>query len=134
MVSKRPERLSEHEHQKAQARPISGAETRLGVALLGPPVSWAIHLALNYGLVYPAQRWQTKGPLHVVTALATLPAVFAIIVGLRNLRRPRPAGASEQVERVRFMAACACIAGVFFLLAVLAQSVPLFMLDLERRQ
>jgi hypothetical protein len=133
MVSERPERLSEPEHEQARARPISRQETLLGFALLGPPISWAIQLALSYGLVYRAQRWQSKAPLYLVAVLAALPAIFAIVVGLRCLLRRAPSTGSEPVERQRFMAACACLAGAFFFLAVLAQGVPVLMLGLEDR-
>jgi hypothetical protein len=135
VTEKRPRELSEPELREAAPRRISGEEKLLALALLGPPMSWAAHLTLSYGFVYPAERWQSKTPLYLLSAFAAVPAVLAVVVGLRGLRRARAAPALDEAqrERVRFMSACACLAGAFFLVAVLAQTVPVLILALGSR-
>ena len=134
-MKQRPEGLSETEHRLAQPQAISGDEVRLSFAVLGPPLSWALHLALSYGLVYPALRWQTKLPLYVVSVICALPALLAGLTGLWALRRSGvpPELDEGQRQRTRFLAICACVAAAFFLLAMLAHDVPVFVLSLEAR-
>lgn len=135
MVNRRPSRLDEGELQKAAPPSVSAEEVWLTVGLLAAPLAWALHLALSYGLVYPAQRWASKAPLYVTSFLAALPAALSIIAGIRGLRHsPGGTGTGDAArERARFLSACACALGVFFLLAILAQSVPVLMLSLGAR-
>ena len=135
VTEERPVELSERELHEAAPRRISGQEMLLALALLSPPISWAAHLLLSYGFVYPAERWQSKTPLYLISVFAAVPAVLAVFVGLRGLRRARaaPAQNGAQRERVRFMSACACLAGAFFLVAILAQTVPVLILALGSR-
>jgi hypothetical protein len=135
VTEKRPRELSERELREAAPRRVSGEELLLALALLSPPLSWAAHLVLSYAFVYPAERWQSKTPLYLISALAAVPAVLAVLMGLRGLRRARAAPAEDrtQRERVRFMSVCACLAGAFFLLAILAQTAPVLILALRSR-
>lgn len=107
----------------------------LGAGVLAAPLGWALQLTLNYGLTYPAYDWQSKLPLHLVSLAAALSAVFSFGVGWHGLWRSRLGAAVDAAERerVRFMSVMACGAGAFFLLAVLAQSVPAVMLALGVR-
>jgi hypothetical protein len=132
MVKERPSRLDEGEHRQAAPAPLSLEEALLSAGLVAAPIAWALHLVVSYGLIYPAERWQSKTPLHLTSLLSLLPALFSILVGLWGLRRARRAaqGDPAQRERMRFMAICSCLGGGFFVLAIIAQSVPVFMLAL----
>lgn len=131
MVKHRPSHLDEQELRQAAPAPLSLEETLLSFGLLAAPVAWALHLAVSYGLVSPAERWQSKAPLHFVSLFAVVLASFSVVVGLWGLRRARSAAGDPALrDRTRFMATCACLAGGFFLLAIVAQSVPVFMLAL----
>lgn len=131
MVKERPSRLDEGEHQQVAPAPLSLEETLLSAGLIAAPIAWALHLVVSYGLIYPAERWQSKTPLHLTSLLSLLPALFSIAVGLWGLRRARRAdGDPAQRARARFMAICSCLGGGFFVLAIVAQSVPVFMLAL----
>jgi hypothetical protein len=126
--------LDEKELREAAPAPLSLDETLLGAGLVTAPIAWALHLTLSYGLVYPAEPWQTKAPFHLTSLLAVVLALFSVVVGAWGLRRARLAAASDPTlsERTRFLATCACLAGAFFLLAIAAQCLPVFMLPLER--
>jgi hypothetical protein len=135
MVSKKPKLLSEPELKEAAPQPIERAEVWLPLALLAPPIVWSLSFGLSYGLVYPAQRWQTKAGIHLVLLLTALLCLASIGLGWKLLRAPQLTASSdsEQRERTRFLAICACALGAFFLLATLAQTVPVLLLSLEAR-
>lgn len=125
----------EAELRQAAPRPFVRENLLLGLGLLLAPVAWAVHFALSYGLVYPAERWQSKAALHWVALLAALLCLSSVGLGWRGLRHSHLGGAmnAAERERSRFLSAGACVAGIFFLLAVAAQCVPAFMLELGRR-
>jgi len=125
----------ETELREAAPQPFAREDVRLCVGLLLAPIAWAVHFALSYGLVYPAERWQSKAALHAVALVAALLCLTSLALGLRGLRRSHLGAARNAAQRERslFLAVGACLAGVFFVLAVAAQSVPAFMLELGRR-
>jgi hypothetical protein len=105
----------------------------LGAGVLLAPIGWSVHFALSYGLVYPAFDWQSKASLHAVSVVAALLALGSFALGWRGLRRSSLGASvdSAQRDRVHFLASLACGAGLFFLLAVIAQSIPTLMLPLR---
>jgi hypothetical protein len=107
-------------------------EAVLAIGLVAAPLAWALHLTLSYGLIYPAERWQSKAALFLTSALAVVLALGSLAVGRWGLRRVAGGGFADpaQRDRTRFLATCACLGGAFFLLGIAAQSVPLFMLAL----
>jgi hypothetical protein len=133
MAKSRPSRLSEPELRQAASRPPALEDVLLSASVLLAPLGWALHFAVNYGLVYPAERWQSKAALHWVALAAALACLGSIALGWRGLRRSHlgPMLDNTQRERTRFLATCGCLAGCFFLLAVVAQSVPAVMLPLR---
>jgi hypothetical protein len=133
MVSERPARLSQPELQQAAPRAFNCRDRLLTAGLLAAPLGWSLHLALNYGLVYPAYDWQSKASIYLVSVAAAGMALFSIGVGWYGLRRSSQGAMVDtpQRERVRFLSLLACGFGVLFLLAVLAQSVPAVLLPLR---
>jgi len=134
MVEHRPSRLDQGELRRAAPAPLTLEETLLGAGLVSAPIAWALHLVLSYGFVYPAERWGSKAPFHLTSLLAILLASFSVVVGAWGLRRARSGASVDPAlsERTRFLARCACLAGGFFLLAIVAQSLPAFLLPLKR--
>jgi hypothetical protein len=135
MVSRRHPNLSDQELQQAAPHRIKTEDALLCSGLLLAPIAWAVHFALSYGLVYPAARWQSKASLHLVALAAGLFALASIALGWRGLRNSRRGSAVDEAQRdrTRFLASCACLAGAFFLIAILAQTVPVAMLSLGGR-
>lgn len=132
MVSNKPSKLDEAELRRAAPQPVLAEEVWLGASVLAAPMAWSLHLVLNYGLIYPAERWQSKAALYAVSLLGALAALLSVLLGRRSLLRARrgAGGQDAQHERSRFLAICACAVGVFFLLAIIAQTVPAVMLPL----
>jgi hypothetical protein len=131
-MKQRPSHLDEAELRKAAPAATSLEEALLGVGLVAAPLAWALHLTLSYGLIYPAERWQSKAALFLTSGLAVALALGSLAVGRWGLRRAAGGGIDHptQRDRTRFLATCACLSGGFFLLGIAAQSVPLFMLTL----
>jgi hypothetical protein len=132
MAKHRPSRLSEPELRQAAPQPLATEDVWLSAGVLLAPLGWALHFAVSYGLVYPAERWQSKAALHWLALAAALACLGSIALGWRGLRRSHLGAMLDnaQRERTRFLATCACLAGGFFLLAVAAQSVVAVMLPL----
>lgn len=132
MVSNKPSQLDESELRQAAPQPIAAEEVWLGASVLTAPMAWALHLVLNYGLTYPAEQWQSKAALHTVSLVGVLGALASLLLGLRSWRRAQHGGDGQDAkrERSRFLAVCACAVGVFFLLAIVAQTVPQVLLPL----
>jgi hypothetical protein len=131
-MNHRPSHLDEAELRKAAPAATSGEETLLGVGLLAAPIAWALHLTVSYGLIYPAERWHSKAALFLTSGLAVALALGSVAIGAWGLRRAAVAAFADPAERerTRFLAACACLSGGFFLLGIAAQSLPSFMLAL----
>jgi hypothetical protein len=132
MMRHRPSHLDEAELRKAAPPAISSEEAVLALGLLAAPLAWALHLTLSYGLIYPAERWQSKAVLFLTSGLAVVLALGSLAVGRWGLRRAASGRFADaaQGDRTRFLARCAYLAGGFFLLGIVAQSVPLCMLAL----
>jgi hypothetical protein len=133
VVKRSPERLDRDELQRAAPAPLNRQKLLLGAALLLPAMGWSLHLALAYGLVYPAQDWHSKTPLHLVSLGSALVCAGGALLGWRALRGARERSEAPDLERTRFMARSACAMGIFFFIATLAQSVPALMLGLWAR-
>jgi hypothetical protein len=132
MVSNKPSKLDERELREAAPHPVLAEELWLGASALTAPMAWALHLVLNYGMIYPAERWQSKAVLYGVSLVGVLAALVSLLLGRRRLHRAQRAHDGEETQRERslFLAICACAVGVFFLLAIIAQTVPAVMLPL----
>jgi hypothetical protein len=119
---------------QASSPKVSRLDAVLVAAFLTPPSAWAVNLSLAYGLVYPAARAESKGWLWAsaivcgaLTALAGIVA-YAVFRGTRSTPMPESAHI-----HTRALTAAACAASVFFLLAIVAQTIPLVGLGLHDR-
>jgi hypothetical protein len=116
--------------RKAISPPVSARERLVGFALLAPPGAWALHLGVSYGLVYPAVRHGSKDLLYTVTVLALSLAAAGGGVAAWHLRgaRPKRDSASDTASTFAFEGALALSS--FFALVILAQTVPVLLLNL----
>jgi hypothetical protein len=103
------------------------AELWLGVLL--PPLAVLSQLECNYALVLWACRTGREWPLHLVSLLALLVTLFALLLSHRNWRR---LGASWEVEgagaipRSRYMAVVGLLISLLMSLVIVAQWIPVF--------
>ncbi|MGH9279554.1 MAG: hypothetical protein ACRD12_15810 [Acidimicrobiales bacterium] len=128
------------------ARQIDKEESRGAAALwfgvLGSPLAWAGHLAVNYSLeewFACASSTSTRGKVLGLsvdtasiifnTAMAAV-ALASLMVALscrRKLRRVE--GDDERIDRARFMALAGVVEGALFLGIILLGYLPPFLLD-----
>jgi hypothetical protein len=132
MVSNHPSKLDVGELQQAAPRPVTAEERLLAAAVLTAPISWALHLVLSYGLSYPAVRWQSKAVLFAVSLVGAMASLVSVWLGRRCLSRATSVATTpgQARERSRFLGTAACLAGAFFLVVIVAQTVPTLLLPL----
>lgn len=119
----------------ARSPKVSRADAALVAVFLTPPSAWSLNLGLAYALIYPAARIESKEWLWVsaivcgaLTVLAALVASGILLHGMRGTPVPE----SARIH-TRALAAGTCASSVFFLLAIVAQSIPLVGLGLHDR-
>ncbi|HET6580196.1 MAG TPA: hypothetical protein VFG66_17900 [Gemmatimonadales bacterium] len=122
----------------------------LWFGLFGAPVVWSIQLMLNYGLVthscFPASEPRTTplfGGLRTTVLLAGAVALaIALAAGVtawrswRATRHEHPGGQESLLEvgegRTRFMALAGMLVSGLFVLGVIMNAIPLFIMPLCR--
>lgn len=100
------------------------------------PIAWALDLTLSYFLL-PRVHWSgARWPLHLVTVLSLAILAAGALAALRVLRTPGEAAAragdgpvAQVTERSRFLARGGLLLCGFFLLAILAESLPKLLLS-----
>lgn len=100
------------------------------LAFLAGPLAWALDLGVSYALEPRVHATGSKLWMHVTTLASIAVVVLGAWAALRVLRRPRDGAAApaRTAERTRFLALGGLAMNGFFLLAILAQSVPKLML------
>jgi hypothetical protein len=111
---------------------LAKRDRRLLTALSLPPLAWALHLGLAYGLVYPSLIWRTKAALAVLTAICQIVALLGAGLALRAGRLGRSAQSENAEQRARFLALAGASLGIFFAAVIVAQAVPIVILPLEQ--
>lgn len=103
----------------------------LWFGMLGAAGAWALHLVVNYALV-PAACTAGMGfmmylSIPVFTGIAVLAGVFAWRgwASVRGMDGENGNGQQLIVHRVRFMAVSGIVLSIFFLMVIIAQSVPI---------
>ncbi|HMQ31789.1 MAG TPA: hypothetical protein PKD53_13765 [Chloroflexaceae bacterium] len=112
------------EQRREQRREIS--ELSLWFGLFGASGAWLAHLAVSYPLVGPLCASGWGAILHAVALVTGLVALASLAVSWQAWQRLRAAGpdGSGQHDRRRFMALAGVIKGGIFLLAIVAQWLP----------
>ena len=104
----------------------------LWFGLLASPIAWALHLTLSYPLVpvVCAAGWELL--LHAITAATALVALAAGWVSWRSLQQIREDPEAVPVQarsRGRFMAVSGLLLSALFLLVILVEGLPVFLLS-----
>lgn len=101
------------------------------LAILG----WVLHLGLSYGLIeWYCQRSRDLAPhtlrtiLHGITLVAALMAITGLVLAWRNLRTVRRS--PDARDRSHFMAVAGVLSSTLFLGIILAQGLPIMILEL----
>jgi hypothetical protein len=100
------------------------SDALLPVALLLPPAAWLGALESSYMLVHKACQLQSKLLLLGIDLFAALACVVAAAIGGSIFRRVSEAQPDAFSTRTRFMAIGSVAMAGFFLLVVLAMSIP----------
>lgn len=105
------------------------------VAVLGPPIIWAIHLQTAYSLVVVAQRTQHYGPMYATTAVCLVLSLLFGLLAWRDWRKIRDDPANGQSDtppgRTRFLSLIGMVNGVFFAIVILATGLATFFFKAE---
>jgi hypothetical protein len=120
--------IGELENEYARGRGM----VTLVVIFLAPIFAWAFHLNLNYFLT----RIICDTGLIIIPVLITLAllaaSLWAAWVGWRSYNKMGavwPSGSGGVIFRSRFLAISAVINGIWFALMIIAQGIPVVMLD-----
>lgn len=119
-----PAQLSQQQ-TPSQPRSASGRLVT-GVAMLGGPVAWALHLCVMYFLVQPVCRLGGEAWFHIVTIIALLGCAFAAILAWRH--REARTGFRELVDGEgnwkSFVALFGLVSSALFAYAIVYQWLP----------
>jgi hypothetical protein len=104
----------------------------LFTGLLLAPVAFLANLEIAYALVHPACRLGNRLPLHAVHAGAVVFALAGLLTAWRIWRAEGvewPAYAGGPLARTRFLAGLGVATSALFLLVLVAQWIPSFVLS-----
>jgi hypothetical protein len=104
----------------------------LWAGLLTAPLSFLLHLQVNYALATQLCQSGRKLVLHVVTLAFLLIAAGGGFISWRNWAasgRKWPGEGESVAERSRFMAVVGFLISVLIVLALIAQLIPQFIYD-----
>jgi hypothetical protein len=104
----------------------------LWVGLLLAPVAFLVNLEVAYALVPTACASRHELPLHLVHFVCLLLTLFGLVTARRCWKATGatwPGEAGDPLSRSRFMAGMGLLGSALFVLVILAQWIPSFMLD-----
>lgn len=103
----------------------------LWAGVLLPPVAWVVHLSITYAMAsfvcHPPVTW----PLYLVSVAALGLSLWGgwISRGIRQASADETGDAPNSTARARFMAQSGLLLSGIFSLAILAQTIPMFVLE-----
>jgi hypothetical protein len=103
----------------------------LWIGILAGPVVWAADLTTSYALVRWSCSTQQFGVLHLITLLSILLVIggaWVAWLGLQQTRGNGPEDGGRPRERARFMSILGLTSSAFFVLAILANEMPRWVL------
>jgi hypothetical protein len=104
----------------------------LWVGLLLAPVAFLINLEAAYALVPTACSSRTELPVHLVHLACLLLTLYGLLTAWRCWKAAGaiwPGGAGDPLARSRFMAGVGLLVSALFVLVIVAQWIPSFILD-----
>jgi hypothetical protein len=121
--------------QRHTEYPAPVGQLSLWFGMLGGAASWALHLVVSYSLVPAACAAGLGILLYLAIPVFTGLALLAIFFAWRGWQATRDMpdengnGQRFVYQRVRFMALSGLAMSGFFLMVIIAQSVPIIMQD-----
>jgi len=103
----------------------------LWAGVLLPPFAWTVHLGIAYALSGGLCESRAMWPFYLLSAV-TLGIAAAggwIAHSIRRGTADEPEEAPNSRARGRFMALSGVLLSVIFMLAILAQTIPMFVLE-----
>ena len=100
--------------------------------VLAPPLAWLLSLGFGYSGAHAACHGSGMLPVHLVSVLALALAVLGGIAALASWRRSGsewPSDTTGVLERSRMLATLGLGTAVLFLLLVITQWIPAFVLN-----
>jgi hypothetical protein len=104
----------------------------LWVGLLLAPIAFLINLEVAYALVPAACSSRNELPIHLVHAFCLLLTLYGLVTAWRCWKAAGaiwPGEAGDQLSRSRFMAGTGLLVSGMFVLVIVAQWIPSFVLD-----
>jgi hypothetical protein len=104
----------------------------LWIGLLLAPVVSLINLEVAYALVPPACSSHNTLPVHLVHLVCLLLTLYGLLTAWRGLKAAGSSWSGEEgdpLARTRFMAGVGVLMSTLFVLVILAQWIPSFVLD-----
>lgn len=117
-------------HGVEASRPTTNGLLLYGI--LGGPLSFAVDLTWSYTQVPHDCSTGHHYMLHVVTAICALFCVAALIIAWRSVSQTKAAAGKDHESgrgRQRFMALLGVAASGFFLLVIIANAIPRFLMS-----
>ena len=100
--------------------------------LIGPAMAWLLNLGFGYSLAHAACHGSGMIPMHLASLAAAVLAVLGGAAALLTWKRSGsewPRDTTGVVERSRMLAALGLGGAVLFLLMILTQWIPAFVLN-----
>jgi hypothetical protein len=104
----------------------------LWIGVLLPPVAFLINLEVAYALVPPACSSHNTLPVHLVHLACLLLTLYGLVTAWRcwkDAGSTWPGEAGDPLARSRFMAGTGLLVSGMFVLVIVAQWIPSFILD-----
>jgi hypothetical protein len=104
----------------------------LWLGLLLAPIAFLINLEVAYALVPTACSSRNELPVHLVHFACLLLTLYGLMTAWRSWKATGaiwPAGEGDPPARSRFMAGTGILVSAMFLLVIVAQWIPSFILD-----
>lgn len=104
----------------------------LWVGLLLAPIAFLVNLEAAYALVPTACSSHQEIPVHLVHLACLLLALYGLVTAWRGwkvLGATWPSEEGDSLARSRFLAGTGLLVSAMFVLVILAQWIPSFMLD-----
>jgi hypothetical protein len=100
--------------------------------VLAPPIAWLLNLEFGYSLAHAACHGSGMVPVHLASIAALIIAGLGGAVALANWKRSGsdwPGEATGVVQRSRMLAALGLGNAALFLVMIVSQWIPAFVLD-----
>lgn len=121
--------MSQAIERRSQATPITSRQVAWGLVMIGPIITWALHLNLMYALVQPICALGGDWVFHLVSVLLLGVTVSTGLFAWRvRQATDRAETQRESKSAQRFAGTFGAIVAALVSLAILAQWYPVFVI------